>query len=101
MSSCSTPVNRHDLAVSGKERGKGMGRRGIHLQGTIKQPKNGQKMELGGEIYSLDDMIGEGGFAKVFLCTNEKKELLAMKVRREEGRGGGREGGREWGFIPV
>ncbi|KAF8368972.1 bub-1 [Pristionchus pacificus] len=61
MSSCSIPVNRHDLA------------------GTIKQPKNGQKMELGGEIYSLDDMIGEGGFAKVFLCTNEKKELLAMK----------------------
>lgn len=55
-------------------------------------------MELGGEIYSLDDMIGEGGFAKVFLCTNEKKELLAMKVWREEGEG---RGGREWGFITV
>ncbi|GMR53430.1 hypothetical protein PMAYCL1PPCAC_23625, partial [Pristionchus mayeri] len=61
MNQCSTPVNRHDLT------------------GNMKQPRNGQKMELGGEVYSLEHLIGEGGFAKVFLCTNEKKEMLAMK----------------------
>ncbi|GMT28326.1 hypothetical protein PFISCL1PPCAC_19623, partial [Pristionchus fissidentatus] len=61
MKQCSIPVNRHDLP------------------GSIKQPRNGQTMELGGEQFTLDKMIGEGGFAKVFLCKNEKNEELAMK----------------------
>ncbi|CAI4232467.1 unnamed protein product [Auanema sp. JU1783] len=56
-----TPIEQHDYTTS-----------------CTKVQKN-KVMVLGGERFQVLDMVGEGGFAKVFRCVNEEKQTLAMK----------------------
>ncbi|KAK6743581.1 hypothetical protein RB195_010698 [Necator americanus] len=39
----------------------------------------GKSVNFGGEVFNIVELVGQGGFAKVYKCTNEEKRTLALK----------------------
>lgn len=39
-----------------------------------------KKIDLGGELFTITKLLGQGGFAKVFQATSEENKQFAIKV---------------------